>query len=213
VCRSWAVVPGWENWWCGTCGSTARDLDVESVGWICCQPVGVCLFVRVLQPAHRHELFPEEMFADLSRGERRPSRSRRRVIASVIVLLQDMNNLYDARAGRRGGDVRPGWKAACGLRSPRGGHRTTLTCGGGPVAAPSAPEPDLRCGREVVYRPGCWRETGRALGLNTILDGRGAHAGHGDSVDRRDPPGSPRGARRREGSSSTATARDYAPPK
>ena len=61
---------------------------------------------------HRHELFPEVMFADLFNSGRRPSVPAE-VIASVIV-LQTLHGFSDTEAVEAlTFDLR--WKAACGL--------------------------------------------------------------------------------------------------
>src|SRR5919201_159569 len=75
---------------------------------------------------HRHELFPDELFADLfSPGVGRPSVPAE-VIASVLV-LQTLHNLSDREAVEAlTFDLR--WKAACGLAvSAEAFHPTTLT--------------------------------------------------------------------------------------
>src|SRR4051812_9850855 len=63
--------------------------------------------------AHRHELFPDELFADLfTPGKGRPSVPAQ-VVASVLV-LQTLHNLSDREAVEAlTFDLR--WKTACGL--------------------------------------------------------------------------------------------------
>ena len=96
-------------------------LDVESVAGHLLPAGGVFAFLA----AHRRELFPEEMFADLFKAGGRPSVPAE-VIASVIV-LQTLNGLSDAEAVEAVTfDLR--WKAACGLAvTATGFHPTTLT--------------------------------------------------------------------------------------
>ena len=96
-------------------------LDVESVAGHLLPAGGVFAFLA----GHRHELFPEEMFADLFKSGGRPSVPAE-VIASVIV-LQTLHGLSDAEAVEAVTfDLR--WKAACGLAvTAKGFHPTTLT--------------------------------------------------------------------------------------
>ena len=65
-------------------------LDVESVARYLLPSGGVFAFLS----GHRHELFPEEMFADLFKAGGRPSVPAE-VMASVIV-LQTLQGLSDS---------------------------------------------------------------------------------------------------------------------
>ena len=115
-------------------------LDVESVAGHLLPAGGVFAFLA----AHRRELFPEEMFADLFKPGGRPSVPAE-VIASVIV-LQALNGFSDAEAVEAVTfDLR--WKAACGLAITAGGfHPTTLTVWRGRLRRSQRPNRILRRG-------------------------------------------------------------------
>ena len=115
-------------------------LDVESVAGHLLPAGGVFAFLA----GHRHELFPEVMFADLFKSGGRPSVPAE-VIASVIV-LQTLHGFSDTEAVEAVTfDLR--WKAACGLAvTARGFHPTTLTYWRRRLTPIGAPEPDLRRG-------------------------------------------------------------------
>ena len=139
-------------------------LDVESVAGHLLPAGGVFAFLA----AHRRELFPEEMFADLFKPGGRPSVPAE-VIASVIV-LQTLNGFSDAEAVEAVTfDLR--WKAACGLAVTAGGfHPTTLTVWRGRLRRSQRPNRILRRGpgggcRDRVLTG----KTRRALD-STILD-------------------------------------------
>jgi hypothetical protein len=119
--------------------------------------------------AHRHELFPEQMFADLF-----PSRQGRpsvpaEVMASVITLqaLHGMsdNETVDAVTF----DLR--WKAACGLPvTATAFHSTTLTYWRRRLAASNRPDRIFEAVKTVVAATGVLTgKTRRALD-STILD-------------------------------------------
>ena len=97
-------------------------LDVESLAGHLLPEGGVFAFLA----GHRHDLFPDELFADLfATGRGRPSVPVE-VVASVIV-LQTLHGLSDREATEAlTFDLR--WKAACGLAvTDPGFHPTTLT--------------------------------------------------------------------------------------
>ena len=97
-------------------------LDVESVAGHLLPAGGVFAFLA----AHRAELFPDELFADLFRTARGRPSIPADVVASVIV-LQTLHGLSDEAAAEAVTfDLR--WKAACGLAvTAKGFHPTTLT--------------------------------------------------------------------------------------
>ena len=139
-------------------------LDVESVAGHLLPEGGVFAFLA----AHRRELFPEEMFADLFKAGGRPSVPAE-VIASVIV-LQTLNNFSDAEAVEAVTfDLR--WKAACGLAvTAKGFHPTTLTVWRGRLRRSSRPDRIFDAVREVVAQTGVLAgKTRRALD-STVLD-------------------------------------------
>jgi hypothetical protein len=97
-------------------------LDVESVAGHLLPQGGVFAFLA----AHRRELFPDEMFADLFTSVRGRPSIPADVIAAAIV-LQTLHGLSDeAAAEALTFDLR--WKAACGLAvTGKAFHPTTLT--------------------------------------------------------------------------------------
>src|SRR6478735_5134466 len=106
----------------GEVGRQRELLDVEAVAGHLLPAGSVFAFLA----AHRHRLFPAEMFADLfPSGRGRPSIPPE-VIASVIV-LQTLHGLSDREAADAVTfDLR--WKAACGYAIDAAGfHPTTLT--------------------------------------------------------------------------------------
>ena len=139
-------------------------LDVESVAGHLLPAGGMFAFLA----GHRHELFPEEMFADLFRSGGRPSVPAD-VMASVIV-LQTLHGLSDAEAVEAlTFDLR--WKAACGLAiTAKGFHPTTLTVWRGRLRRSPRPNRIFDAVRAVVAQTGVLAgKTRRALD-STILD-------------------------------------------
>src|SRR4051812_16484077 len=119
--------------------------------------------------AHRHELFPDELFADLfPTGRGRPSIPAD-VVASVIV-LQTLHGLSDSEAVEAVTfDLR--WKAACGLAvTARGFHPTTLTYWRRRLARSARPNRIFEVVGQVVAETGVLTgKTRRALD-STVLD-------------------------------------------
>src|SRR5258708_16441481 len=99
--------------------------------------------------AHRSELFPEEMFADLFPSRRGRPRVPAEVMASVITLqalhgLSDNETLDAVRFDLR-------WKAACGLPITAAAfHSTTFTDWRRPVAASAPPHPGFHAVQTVI---------------------------------------------------------------
>ena len=119
--------------------------------------------------AHRHGLFPEQMFADLfAVGRGRPSVPVE-VVASVIV-LQTLHGLSDREAAEAVRfDLR--WKAACGLAvTDAGFHPTTLTYWRRRLAGSGRPNRIFDAVQSVVTATGVLSgKTRRALD-STVLD-------------------------------------------
>jgi len=140
-------------------------LDVESVAGHLLPEGGVFAFLA----AHRGELFPEEMFADLfAAGRGRPSIPAD-VVASVIV-LQTLHGLSDeATAEAVTFDLR--WKAACGLAiTAKAFHPTTLTYWRRRLARSDHPNRIFDAVRQVITETGLRAgKTRRALD-STVLD-------------------------------------------
>jgi Transposase DDE domain/Transposase domain (DUF772) len=123
VCRPGLLVEGWDDQWVQGRADPQREiLDVESVAGHLLPAGGVFAFLA----AHRRELFPEEMFADLFPSRRGRPSIPAEVVASVIV-LQTLHGLSDSEAVEAVTfDLR--WKAACGLAvTAPGFHPTVLT--------------------------------------------------------------------------------------
>jgi hypothetical protein len=140
-------------------------LDAESVAGHLLKSGSVFGFLA----AHRHELFPDEMFADLfPTGRGRPSVPAD-VMASVIT-LQALHGLSDSETvDAVTFDLR--WKAACGLPVSAGSfHPTTLTYWRRRLAASERPNRIFDAVRAVVVATGALTgKTRRALD-STVLD-------------------------------------------
>lgn len=139
-------------------------LDVESVAGHLLPEGGVFAFLA----AHRHDLFPEVMFADLFKPGGRPSVPAD-VIASVIV-LQTLHGLSDSETVEAVTfDLR--WKAACGLAvTAKAFHPTTLTYWRRRLAASDRPNRIFDAVRSVIAQTGVLAgKTRRALD-STVLD-------------------------------------------
>jgi Transposase DDE domain/Transposase domain (DUF772) len=144
-----------------------RDLlDVESVAGHLVRPGSVFAFLA----AHRRELFPDQLFADLfPSGRGRPSVPAD-VMASVIT-LQALNGLSDAETvDAVTFDLR--WKAACGLPVAAGGfHPTTLTYWRRRLAASGQPNRIFDAVKAVVAATGVLTgRTRRALDSTVLED-------------------------------------------
>lgn len=119
--------------------------------------------------AHRHELFPEEMFADLFPSQRGRPSIPAEVMASVIT-LQALHGLSDNETvDAVTFDLR--WKAACGLPVTAGAfHSTTLTYWRRRLAASDRPNRIFEAVKAVVTATGVLaKKTRRALD-STVLD-------------------------------------------
>jgi IS5 family transposase len=140
-------------------------LDAESVAGHLLKADSVFAFLA----AHRAELFPDEMFADLfPSGRGRPSMPAE-VMASVIT-LQALYGLSDGETvDAVTFDLR--WKAACGLPVTAGAfHATTLTYWRRRLAASDRPDRIFEAVKSVVAATGALAgKTRRALD-STVLD-------------------------------------------
>jgi hypothetical protein len=118
---------------------------------------------------HRHQVFPDGLFADLfPSGKGRPSVPGE-VIASVLV-LQTLQDLSDAEAmAALRCDLR--WKVACGLPIDHEGfHPTTLTVWRNRLRVSDSPQRIFEAVREVVAATGVLKgKTRRALD-SVVLD-------------------------------------------
>ena len=140
-------------------------LDAESVAGHLLKSDSVFAFLA----AHRAELFPEEMFADLFPSRRGRPSVPAEVMASVIT-LQALHGLSDNETvDAVTFDLR--WKAACGLPITAGAfHSTTLTYWRRRLAASDHPDRIFEAVKAVVEATGLLaKKTRRALD-STVLD-------------------------------------------
>jgi hypothetical protein len=124
--------------------------------------------VHAFLAAHRHELFPPELFADVTRqGGGHPSVPAE-VIATVLV-LQALEGLSDREAiGALRRDI--AWKVACGLRlDDEGFHPTVLVYWRNRIRASSRPRRIFEAVRQVVEQTGVLSGRGRRVLDATIL--------------------------------------------
>ena len=140
-------------------------LDAESVAGHLLKSDSMFAFLA----AHRGELFPEEMFADLFPSRRGRPSVPAEVMASVIT-LQALHGLSDNETvDAVTFDLR--WKAACGLPITAGAfHSTTLTYWRRRLAASERPNRIFDAVKAVVAQTGALTgKTRRALD-STVLD-------------------------------------------
>ena len=140
-------------------------LDAESVAGHLLKSDSMFAFLA----AHRSELFPEEMFADLFPSRRGRPSVPAEVMASVIT-LQALHGLSDNETvDAVTFDLR--WKAACGLPITAGAfHSTTLTYWRRRLAASDRPNRIFEAVKAVVAATGALAgKTRRALD-STVLD-------------------------------------------
>lgn len=140
-------------------------LDAESVAGHLLKPDSVFAFLA----AHRGELFPEEMFADLFPSRRGRPSVPAEVMASVIT-LQALHGLSDNETvDAVTFDLR--WKAACGLPITAAAfHSTTLTYWRRRLGASDRPDRIFEAVKSVVEATGVLaKKTRRALD-STVLD-------------------------------------------
>jgi hypothetical protein len=118
---------------------------------------------------HRHQLFPPELFADLTRqGGGHPSVPAE-VIATVMVLqaLEGLSDREAISALRR--DI--AWKVACGLRlDDEGFHPTVLVYWRNRLRASQRPRRIFEAVRQVVEATGVLHGRGRRVLDSTILE-------------------------------------------
>ena len=119
--------------------------------------------------AHRRELFPEEMFADLFPVRRGRPSVPAEVMASVIT-LQALHGLSDNETvDAVTFDLR--WKAACGLPVTAGAfHSTTLTYWRRRLAASDRPNRIFEAVKAVVRQTGALAGKQRRALDSTVLD-------------------------------------------
>jgi transposase len=161
----WGLVVGDDFGVQGRSESQRELLDAESVAGHLLKADSVFAFLA----AHRQELFPDEMFADLfPTGRGRPSVPAD-VMASVIT-LQALYGLSDSETvDAVTFDLR--WKTACGMAVSAGAfHATTLTYWRRRLAASDRPNRIFDAVKAVVAQTGALTgKTRRALD-STVLD-------------------------------------------
>ena len=149
----------------GRSDSQRELLDVESVAGHLLKADSVFAFLA----AHRRELFPDAVFADLfPSGRGRPSVPAD-VMASVIT-LQALHGLSDSETvDAVTFDLR--WKAACGLPITAGAfHATTLTYWRRRLAASERPNRIFEAVKAVVAQTGALAGKPRRALDSTVLD-------------------------------------------
>jgi IS5 family transposase len=155
-----------DDWWVQGRSDDQRELfDAESVAGHLLKSDSMFAFLA----AHRGELFPEEMFADLFPSRRGRPSVPAEVMASVIT-LQALHGLSDNETvDAVTFDLR--WKAACGLPITAGAfHSTTLTYWRRRLAASDRPNRIFEAVKAVVAQTGVLAgKTRRALD-STVLD-------------------------------------------
>ncbi len=118
---------------------------------------------------HRHQLFPPELFADLTRQGGGHSSVPAEVIATVMVLqaLEGLSDREAISALRR--DI--AWKVACGLRlDDEGFHPTVLVYWRNRLRSSDRPRRIFEAVREVVEQTGVLKGRGRRVLDSTILE-------------------------------------------
>ncbi|KWX60022.1 IS1182 family transposase, partial [Mycobacterium sp. NAZ190054] len=140
-------------------------LDAESVAGHLLKSDSMFAFLA----AHRHVLFPEEMFADLFPSQRGRPSVPAEVMASVIT-LQALHGLSDNETvDAVTFDLR--WKAACGLPVTSGAfHSTTLTYWRRRLAASGRPNRIFEAVKAVVTETGVLAKKTRRVLDSTVLD-------------------------------------------
>jgi hypothetical protein len=125
--------------------------------------------VYAFQADHRQQLFPAELFADLTRrGGGHPSVPAE-VVATVMVLqaLEGLSDREAVSALRR--DI--AWKVACGLRlDDEGFHPTVLVYWRARLRASTRPRRILEAVRQVVEQTGVLRGRRRRVLDSTLLE-------------------------------------------
>jgi Transposase DDE domain/Transposase domain (DUF772) len=143
------------------------DAQLDAAVW--CRHLVPAGSVYAFLADHRQQLFPPELFADLTRhGGGHPSVPAE-VIATVMVLqaLEGLSDREAISALRR--DI--AWKVACGLRlDDEGFHPTVLVHWRNRIRASPRPRRILEAVRQVVEQTGVLTGRGRRVLDSTILE-------------------------------------------
>jgi transposase len=156
-------------------GSSKPDRQLLDAAAFCRHLVGEGT-VHAFLAEHRHEVFPDEMFADLFPSERGRPSVPAEVVASVMV-LQALEGLSDREAVEK---LRTSitWKVACGLPlDDEGFHPTVLVLWRNKLRASEAPQRIFDAVRAVVNESGVIAGKHRRSLDSTVLD---------DAVQRQD---------------------------
>jgi hypothetical protein len=145
----------------------AADDQLDAATW--CRHLVADGSVYAFLADHRQQLFPAELFADLTRhGGGHPSVPAE-VVATVMVLqvLEGLSDREAVSALRR--DI--AWKVACGLRlDDEGFHPTVLVYWRNRLRASERPRRILEAVREVVEQTGVLQGRRRRVLDSTILE-------------------------------------------
>ena len=145
----------------------ASDAQLDAATW--CRHLVPDGSVYAFLADHRHQLFPPELFADLTRqGGGHPSVPAE-VVATVMVLqaLEGLSDREAVSALRR--DI--AWKVACGLRlDDEGFHPTVLVYWRNRIRASSRPRRIFDAVRQVVEATGVLGGRGQRVLDSTILE-------------------------------------------
>jgi hypothetical protein len=143
------------------------DAQLDAATW--CRHLIPDSSVYAFLADHRHQLFPPELFADLTRhGGGHPSVPAE-VVATVMVLqvLEGLSDREAISALRR--DI--AWKVACGLRlDDEGFHPTVLVYWRARLRASEQPRRIFEAVRQVVEQTGVLKGRGRRVLDSTVLD-------------------------------------------
>jgi IS5 family transposase len=166
VAVCWLIGGYWDDFGVQGRSESQRELlDAESVAGHLLKAGSVFGFLA----AHRRELFPDEMFADLfPTGRGRPSVPAD--VMAAVITLQALHGLSDSETvDAVTFDLR--WKTACGLAVTAGAfHATTLTYWRRRLAASDRPNRIFDAVKAVVAQTGALAgKTRRALD-STVLD-------------------------------------------
>src|SRR4029453_16193170 len=152
------------------------DAQLDAATW--CRHLVADGSVYAFLADHRHQLFPAELFTDLTRkGGGHPSVPAE-VVATMMVLqaLEGLSDREAASALRR--DI--AGKVACGLRlDDEGVHPTVLVYWRNRIRRSARPRRIFEAVRQVVAATGGLRGRGGGGGGAPLLGGGGGPHGHG----------------------------------
>ena len=144
----------------------ASDAQLDAATW--CRHLVPDRSVYAFLADHRHQLFPPEAFADLTRQGRGHPSVAAEVVASVLVqALEGLSDREAASALRR--DI--AWKVACGLRlDDEGFHPTVLVYWRNRIRASDRPRRVFEAVRQVVEATGVLAGRRRRVLDSTVLE-------------------------------------------